>query len=206
MPTTRSKRRNLQVNENDNADRRGAPKKDPNVAASDARTENWTDFLTPERVNRKSETREHDDLNNAVTPAKRPTSGEKKLYTPGLIDAEDEQQEQPRQCLDTDFESAEREAYVPYYLYKNLQYKREGEESQLSSRARKAFNLIKEHYIVPQNFETSRFYGPWSGTCYEERLMAAYEVGLLQPEAEDIELCCFCGEVGHLRTNCSDLL
>mmetsp|Transcript_10961 Transcript_10961/g.15793 ORF Transcript_10961/g.15793 Transcript_10961/m.15793 type:complete len:209 (-) Transcript_10961:176-802(-) len=106
--------------------------------------------------------------------------------------------------LGVDFEATVKEEshnYVPNYLYKNLQYKRKG-ESELTHRARKAFNLVEEHYIVPSNLEASRFYGPWSGSCYEERVMAAYELNLLQPKTHPVDLCCVCGEIGHFRKFC----
>lgn len=106
--------------------------------------------------------------------------------------------------LGVEFEAAAKKEsynYVPYYLYKNLQYKRKG-ESELTHGARKAFNLVEEHYIVPSNLESSRFYGPWSGSCYEERLMAAYELNLLQPKSHPVDLCCVCGEIGHFRKFC----
>ena len=197
MPTTRSTRRKLQVREIID-----------DAAASADSSKQVKDFFALEKMKRKSGAHAPDDLTIAATPAKRPASGEKKLHTPGLLDAEDQPDHHPaypRHHLGADFESTEEETHVPHYLYKNLQYRREG-ETQLSTGARKAFNAIKVHYIVPQNFETSRLYGPWSGTCYEERLMSAYEVSQLQPKAETVELCCFCGEIGHLKRDCPDLL
>jgi hypothetical protein len=111
------------------------------------------------------------------------------------------------QNLVNDFDAAGNtdERYVPHYLYKNLQYRRKG-EADLNTGARKAFDLIEENYFVPQNFESSRIYGPWSGSSYEERLINAYECNLLQPKVGSILFCCACGEVGHSRRLCPSLL
>jgi hypothetical protein len=111
------------------------------------------------------------------------------------------------QNLVNDFDAAgnAEERYIPHYLYKNLQYRRKG-EADLNTGARKAFNMIEENYLVPQNFESSRIYGPWSGSSYEERLINAYECNLLQPKVRSIIFCCACGEVGHSRRLCSSLL
>lgn len=154
------------------------------------------------------------------TPAKKTKHGQEKgaSYSSGIIVSVKDQDQKRflesnegdlyhHQNLVNDFEAADNteERYVPHYLYKNVQYKRKGEVD-LNTGARKAFHLIEENYIVPSNFESSRMYGPWSGSSYEERLINAYECNLLQPKGQSIPFCCACGEIGHSRRICSTLL
>jgi hypothetical protein len=105
--------------------------------------------------------------------------------------------------------------YVPLYIHRNLNYQRRGRAS-LSAALRATFALVERHYRLPSDLETNRAYGPLSGTCYEERAVEAYGLGLLQPKegAADaggeggtaVAICSHCAVLGHIRDDCPDLI
>ena len=95
------------------------------------------------------------------------------------------------------------------------------------------FDLVEEHYAIPSNFETDiRSYGPLSGTCFEERVVNAYDRGLLlsssvkskrkmktKTKKEDnqqsvettitdgaVLICSHCADLGHGRNDCLELI
>ncbi|KAG7364023.1 hypothetical protein IV203_037225 [Nitzschia inconspicua] len=111
-------------------------------------------------------------------------------------------------------------AYVPTYIHQNLSYQRRG-KAQLSSTMKQTFALVEEHYVIPNDFETNMKYGPLSGTCFEERVVDAYNDGLLQyksskPEthtqtttataATTVDICSHCAAMGHKRIDCPELV
>jgi hypothetical protein len=96
--------------------------------------------------------------------------------------------------------------YVPTYIHKNLSYKRQGDAS-LSEKVVKTFELVKEHYEIPDDFESNRSFGPLSGTSYEERAITAYNLSMLDPKnADRVEICSNCVSVGHKRGDCPRLI
>lgn len=109
--------------------------------------------------------------------------------------------QQPREKVATKVET-----YVPTYIHKNLSYKRQG-TAPLPSNVKATFDLVQEHYEIPADFEQSRFYGPLSGTSFEERVISAYNSSLLEPKnGEDVEICSSCVTLGHKRNDCPDLI
>ena len=67
---------------------------------------------------------------------------------------------------------------------------------------------IEASYNVPLDFEVSSEFGVHSGSCYEERLVAAWthkQLALL-PGKEQIEICCECALTGHMRDTCPNLV
>lgn len=104
------------------------------------------------------------------------------------------------------------EQFVPVHVHKNLEYVRSGQAA-LSEGKRKAHEFVIEHCDIPDNFENDRKFGPLSGTCHEDRVIAAFTVGRLQAKpgvthanAVAAGVCSFCGEVGHRRISCSALI
>ena len=97
--------------------------------------------------------------------------------------------------------------YIPTYIHKNLSYKRQGDAS-LPDKVVKTFQLVCQHYEIPDDFETNRSYGPLSGISYEERAISAYSLSLLNPKPGDegTEICSNCVTVGHKRNDCPDLV
>lgn len=101
----------------------------------------------------------------------------------------------------------EKVEYVPKYIHKNVEYKRRGEikdELQVAT-----FELVEKHFVIPDDFETNRKYGPLSGVSFEERAIAAQAVGLLEPksaESASVKICSACATEGHKRTACPNLV
>merc|ERR1719491_1191278 len=101
-------------------------------------------------------------------------------------------------------------SHVPVYIHKNVNYQRRG-QAFLSKNFRKVFAFIEEHYVIPSNFESDPSYGPLSGTCFEVRVVEAYERGLLSAKDYhqskiDIIICSNCADLGHGRDDCPKLI
>lgn len=97
--------------------------------------------------------------------------------------------------------------YVPSYIHRELDYERRGEKKVLSKATLQAFALLEEHYDIPTDLEQTRRFGPWSGSSYEERALAAYQAGQLKPkEGANLDICVACGALGHRRTTCPSLI
>jgi hypothetical protein len=162
-------------------------------------------FFSPRKKSKTGETSA--TTSDLVTPQKKTKA--KNIVTPGL----DAEGEEPRR------QDAKRQAkkgptkaeptYVPTHLYKNVDYS-SGDIENLSEGEKRAFKLVAQHFIIPSDFEqSSRRFGPYSGTCYEERVLAAYQVDQLEPidaEAGALEICVSCGNEGHKKRDCSDIL
>lgn len=101
----------------------------------------------------------------------------------------------------------ESQQHVPIYIHKNVGYQRRGEAS-ISSKLKRVFELVEEHYSIPADFESNRSFGPLSGTCFEERAVNAYEKGLLKATktSQAVLICTYCGTVGHEADECPDLI
>lgn len=109
------------------------------------------------------------------------------------------------------------DAYVPVYIHKNLNYQRRGQAS-ISKELKQTFVLVKEHFEIPRDFESNKMYGPLSGTCFEERVVEAYNHGLLQSKTRGdddgddsgnktvVEICSHCATTGHKREGCPELV
>eukprot|EP00529_Nitzschia_sp_RCC80_P031990 CAMPEP_0113508376 /NCGR_PEP_ID=MMETSP0014_2-20120614/36984_1 /TAXON_ID=2857 /ORGANISM="Nitzschia sp." /LENGTH=225 /DNA_ID=CAMNT_0000404085 /DNA_START=81 /DNA_END=758 /DNA_ORIENTATION=- /assembly_acc=CAM_ASM_000159 len=112
--------------------------------------------------------------------------------------------------------------HVPIYIHKNLEYQRKGQAT-LSNVTKKVYGWIEQHYDMPSDFENNiHKYGPISGTCYEERTIKSYDMGLLQPKTvggggggggdaaggDDIltGICSECACTGHKRIDCPELI
>jgi hypothetical protein len=97
--------------------------------------------------------------------------------------------------------------YVPTYIYKNIGYTRRG-QLRMDSSTTKVFQLIEQHYELPNDLETNRKYGPKSGLCYEEHAIRAYSLGLLVAKQDDsiIQICTACASEGHDRDCCPTLV
>ena len=73
--------------------------------------------------------------------------------------------------------------YVPRYLHKNLDYCTQGIKiHSLSAGKIKAYNSILEHFDIPLIFDNDPKFGPKSGSCFEERVLVAFNLGLLHPK------------------------
>ena len=43
-------------------------------------------------------------------------------------------------------------------------------------------DFIRKHYLVPKDFETDTSFGPFSGLCFEDRLITSYEWKKFKPQ------------------------
>ena len=73
---------------------------------------------------------------------------------------------------------------------------------------RATFAKIVEHYVIPDDLESSD-YGPHSGTTYEERVLVNYAWGMYKPKDAArsfadkwLKFCDECGSEGHVRFDC----
>jgi hypothetical protein len=110
----------------------------------------------------------------------------------------------------TPVKQKKQDGYVPAYIHKNLSYQREGTAT-LSETTRKVFDLVKEHFVIPDDFEQSREYGPLSGICFEVRVIREYNLGTLKVSKEgeeglDFIICSNCAAEGHKRVECPHLI
>ena len=100
------------------------------------------------------------------------------------------------------------ESHVATHIHRNCAYFRRG-EAKLNATTAACFALVKERFVIPDDFESNRKYGPLSGTSFEERAIGAYNLGLLTPKSPDfegVEICSNCAVVGHTRNDCPKLI
>jgi hypothetical protein len=101
-----------------------------------------------------------------------------------------------------------KDEHVPSYLHKNVDYKRKG-KADLSDETLAAYEIVEKHFHIPDGFENSRKYGPLSGTSFEERVISAYSLALLEPktkESANVAICSVCAVEGHKRSDCPKLI
>lgn len=95
--------------------------------------------------------------------------------------------------------------FVPKYIHKNVGYHLEG-QSALSDEMRAVYNKIVATHIIPADLESSRTFGPKSGSCYEARVVQAYSLGRLEPLDDNVKICTACAATGHKRAQCPTLI
>ena len=102
--------------------------------------------------------------------------------------------------------------HVPYAIHKKVQYQQRGCAT-LSDTTVDVFQFVTAHYTIPSDLEQNILqYGPLSGTCYEVRVLEAYERNLLVPKLSDnntngtTSICTNCGTLDHVIDNCPQLL
>lgn len=156
--------------------------------AAKQETKKKDDSPIPVRVSPRKRT-----LDSFLSPVK--TSGKEVAFITPL----------KRTRVDEKVEKKE-DVYVPTYVYKNIEYKRQGEVV-LDESTKKTFELVQEHFILPKDLETNRKYGPKSGTCFEEHAIRAYAQNLLESKTgTSIEICVACATTGHRRNECPSLV
>jgi hypothetical protein len=104
--------------------------------------------------------------------------------------------------------------YVPTYIHKNVEYDRLGQRraadhnNAVHQTVYACYHWIDEHCDIPADLEQNRRYGPLSGTCYEERAVRAYRLGLIVPKRGDDapQLCTSCGKLGHAYDECPSMV
>ena len=212
--STRSGRR-LKLDDGDFGRKKGkesssGEEKAPDVSVVEKATNSSSSFFSPKRSTKKAAT---------VTPS--PSAAKKRR---SLLQDEREGETPKKKKSKSKKKKADAEAaaiststteepYVPTYIHKNVGYARFGTAlDRLSDGQKLAFAFVADKYHIPADFETNRKYGPLSGSSYEERVLAAYAIGGLAPSEganSDVirkGICTFCGELGHKKKLCPELL
>ncbi len=67
------------------------------------------------------------------------------------------------------------------------------------------YSYIISNFIIEEDFDSNRAYGPSYGICYEQKLIRAYKNGLLRLKPKGIlkQLCTVCNGEGHFDDQCS---
>ena len=171
------------------------------------RTENksndWISEVTPEKGSKTvTKDKTKDSLVRKlklVTPLK-----EERVKPLELFDGED-----PTLYYQSGDEEQESSIYKPTYVHSNVDYHRRGDLA-LDQSTLKAYRFIRNNFLIPRTFETDGKFGPLSGSCFEERVIRAYSLGELEPRENiaesSLKVCTYCGEEGHMKENCTDLL
>jgi len=103
-------------------------------------------------------------------------------------------------------------AHKPERTYSNIDYRHRG-ELPLDEPTMKAYRFVRNHFLIPRDIESDPKFGPHSGTCFEERVIRAYSLGMLtlkkssdRGDGASLLVCTYCGEEGHNRDECLELL
>ena len=179
--------------------------KAPDVSVVEKTTDSSSSFFSPKRSTKKAAT---------VTPSPSAAKKRRSLLQDGAEGETPKKKKSKKKKVEAKAAVATtEEPYVPTYIHKNVGYARFGTAlDRLSDGQKLAFAFVVENYEIPADFETNRKYGPLSGTSYEERVLAAYATNGLNP-SEDTDptlirkgICTFCGELGHKKKLCPELL
>lgn len=108
--------------------------------------------------------------------------------------------------------NAKRESrqYEPGHIQSTLAYYQRG-ELPLGRGTLRAYRYVRDHFLIPRDIEVDPKFGAHSGSCFEERVLRAYALGLLDVKADakdcgPLLVCSHCGDEGHIRDDCSELL
>lgn len=100
----------------------------------------------------------------------------------------------------------------PDHIHESIDYHHRG-EVKLSTGQMSAYRFIRNHFLIPRDIELDPDFGPWSGICFEERVLRAYTLGQLLPkkpkrgnEEAMLKVCTYCGTEGHKRDGCLELI
>mmetsp|Transcript_7354 Transcript_7354/g.13079 ORF Transcript_7354/g.13079 Transcript_7354/m.13079 type:complete len:275 (-) Transcript_7354:105-929(-) len=129
-----------------------------------------------------------------------------------------------RKTLKTVEETELKRGSLPYATFLTVHYEPQGVsedtlQKEYGRSPREIFNenpnnckvtqYVLDSYVLPKDFDRSLKYGPRSGLCFEERLVSAYEQGLLSPKdtsKSPEKMCRECGLTGHLCWECPSLV
>jgi hypothetical protein len=98
--------------------------------------------------------------------------------------------------------------YHPDHIHSTVDYHHRGEVS-LTTGQQNAYRFIRDHFNIPKDIELDSKFGPWSGICFEERVMRAYTLDELMPKKKGVnslKVCTYCGEEGHKKGGCMKLI
>ena len=167
------------------------PIKNPYKKSKSAKNANNSSAVTPDAGIDKLLTRNRDSKPSAA----------RALVTP---------QKSKENASSSDYQSGEDEdVFKPTHIHANLDYYRRGDLA-LNQETLKVYRFIRDNFHIPTHIEGSTKFGPLSGSCFEERVIRAYSLGELHPKdgrvKHDLLVCTYCGEEGHTRGECNELL
>ena len=108
----------------------------------------------------------------------------------------------------TQSKNKQKSDYHPDHIHGIIDYHQRGEVS-LTTGQMNAYRFIRNNFNIPRDIELDSKYGPWSGICFEVRVMRAYALGQLKSKSGDgssLRVCTYCGEEGHKRDKCMKLI
>ncbi|CAN0089056.1 unnamed protein product [Pylaiella littoralis] len=102
-------------------------------------------------------------------------------------------------------------SHVQEAIHKEVQYSREGtSKDKVPKNTLVVFRFVQEAFVIPDNIEKDRKFGPLSGVSHEMRVVSAFMAGQLQPRSEEakvgVKMCLECGKKGHFPRHCPDAL
>lgn len=179
-----------------------------NTSAADA------SIITPETSIEKFFTKDKkDDGKKKVPPA-----AKRKLLVSPSRGVEEQQQSDTRSGKeelyyhsDNSSEDQVPKETNPDHIHESIDYRHRG-EVKLSTGQMGAYRFIRNHFLIPRNIELDPDFGPWSGICFEERVLRAYTLGQLLPkkpkrgDGSMLKVCTYCGTEGHKRDGCLKLI
>jgi len=129
-----------------------------------------------------------------------------------------------RKALKADELADEKDPSVPYATFLTVHYESRGVsrdklQTEYGRSPREIFNsrlanckmaqYVMDNFHVPDDFDRSSKFGPRSGMCHEERVVLAFENGLLAPKDPSKppeKICRECGHMGHFCFECPSLI
>ena len=169
-----------------------------------------TSIITPETGIEKFFAKEKQE-----NDGKKSSSAKRKLVSPRgsrdeSADTSSEQVEDLYYHSDDSNTQTKKDDYHPDHIHGTIDYHHRGTLS-LTTGQKNAYRFIRNHFNVPRNIELNAKFGPWSGICFEERVLRAYTLDQLMPknvgvDGKTLKVCTYCGEEGHMRNGCMKLI
>ena len=89
-------------------------------------------------------------------------------------------------------------------IRKNVGYKKRA----LTRGQKLTVEFVKKYFVIPENFDKDKRFGPLSGSSPELRIVSAYAEGALKLKkgVKNLRMICYvCGTIGHDAMDCDQL-
>lgn len=176
------------------------------AAGSAAAASATTSIITPETGIEKFFAKDKQE-----NDGKKPSSAKRKLVSPRVskADTSSAHVEDMYYHSDDSNTQSKKDDYHPDHIHGTVDYQHRGEVN-LTTGQKNAYRFIRNHFHVPRDIELNSEFGPWSGICFEERILRAYTLDQLMPkndvDGKTLKVCTYCGEEGHMRNGCMKLI